>query len=230
MVRILKISLLTLTAGIALAQAITPDGMKERANLRDARYCEVLVVTGNFLKAKAAVYNTIGLNECPADQWAKLDEKKLAAEWKANRVVLNGPRHFMMDRNGIKTAPQTPGTFGGIQMRLLAYVEINPLMQNRTPYTETAVERQTQYIYDAGKNVYELTSPNGIQYIMQSYSLEVDKSLDVAGLANLGSKLKLPKGWKYEVKMLDKEMAVRNSGAKAYVLQDDLKNSYQKLD
>ena len=65
---------------------------------------------------------------------------------------------------------------------------------------------------------------------MQSYSLEVDKSLDVAGLANLGSKLKLPKGWKYEVKMLDKEMAVRNSGAKAYVLQDDLRNSYQKLD
>jgi hypothetical protein len=45
-----------------------PEGMKERANLRDARYCEILVVRGNPLAATAMVYNTIRLNECPEVQ------------------------------------------------------------------------------------------------------------------------------------------------------------------
>jgi hypothetical protein len=211
------------------AQTVTPGEVKERTNMRDERYCEVLVVTGNLLKAKAAVYNTIGLNDCPAAQWERLDAKQLKAELKAASVVLNGPRHFMMDRNAISTAPRTPATFGGIQMRLLAYVEVNPMMQKRTPYTENGVDRQTAYTYVAGKNIYQLVAPGGKRYIMQIYSQEVDKNLREAGLSQLGSKLKLPAGWKFEVIQLDKDLAVRNSGTKAYVLQDDLRNSYQKM-
>jgi len=38
-------------------------------SVRGLRYCEIIVVTGNLPKLKATVYNTIGCNSCPNDQW-----------------------------------------------------------------------------------------------------------------------------------------------------------------
>jgi len=69
----------------------------ERSDLRDARYCEVIVVTGRLNDIEGAVYNTIGLNDCPAEQWEALDPEQLKEEFRANEIVLNGPRYFMMD-------------------------------------------------------------------------------------------------------------------------------------
>lgn len=226
-----NILMMTLAVAAFGQSADAPEGMKERTNLRNARYCEVLVVHGNLLSAKAGVYNTIGLNDCPEDKWAALDPNKLKKEFKALQVVLNGPRYFVMDRNALKnTGPgeRKMDTFGGIPMRLLAYVEVHP-MQKRTPYTENAVERQTQYVYERGKDVYELVAPDGRTYVMQSYSQEIDKNLHEGDLANLGSKLKLPKGWHYRVRRVDRDLIVRNAGTKAYVLQDDLRDSYQRM-
>ena len=76
--------------------------------------------------------------------------------------------------------------------------------------------------------MYELLAPDGRSYIMQSYSVEVDPHLNEEGLASLSSKLALPKGWRYRVRKLSEPLIVRNNGLKAYVLQDDLKNSYQR--
>ena len=66
-------ALCVLVAG-AFAQSTTPPaGMKERSNLRNVRYCEVLVVNKRFTSATASVYNTLGLNDCPESQWNSLD-------------------------------------------------------------------------------------------------------------------------------------------------------------
>jgi hypothetical protein len=51
--------------------------------------------------------------------------------------------------------------------------------------------------------------------------------VDRESLANPGGKLKLPKGWTYSVRKPATDYILSNSGAKAHVLQDDLKNSYQ---
>jgi hypothetical protein len=91
------------------------------------------------------------------------------------------------------------------------------------------VVRENQYVYERGKNVYELVSPDGHVYVMQSYSQEIDKGLNEQGLLTLAVRLKLPKGWQYRVRKLDEDLAVRNSGGKAHVLQDDLQNSYQLM-
>lgn len=216
-------------ATTALGQSLpAPEGMKERANLRNVRYCEVLVVTGSMLSAKAAVYNTLGLNDCPASQWASLDPNKLKKELHAMRVVLNGPRYFIMDRNALRS-PGAVQTFDGLQARLLAYVEVHRGTEKRTPYTENTIERQSQYVYEGGKNVYELLAPGGHNYIMQSYSVEVDKGLNELALTSLGDRLKVPKGWQYRVRKLDQDIVVKNSGSTAYVVQDDFKNTYQRM-
>jgi haloalkane dehalogenase len=213
---------------LALSQsAAAPEGMTQRANLRNVRYCEFLVVKRHGMSATASVFNTLGLNDCPQEQWAEMDPVKLQKELKVTRVVLNGPRYFTMDRNALR-APGRVENFDGMQARLLAELEVHS--QKRIPYTDNTVARDSQYVYDKGKPVYELIAPDGHAYIMQSYSLEVDKTLNEQALNDLGNRLKLPKGWKYRPRILDDDLVLQTAGtaAKATVLQDDLKNSYQR--
>jgi len=64
------------------------------------------------------------------------------------------------------------------------------------------VDRQNPYVYEKRKNVYELITPHGHVYVMQSYSEEIDKNLNEEGLQTLRTRLKLQKGWKYQVRRL----------------------------
>lgn len=220
-------ALFSLTLGVFGQSTAAPVGMKERTNLRNVRYCEVLVAIRHGLSATASVYNTLGLNDCPAEKWAALNTDKLKDELHATQVILNGPRYFIMDRNALAN-PGEVKTFDGLDARLVAQLEIKS-RHNRTPYTENTVDRQSQYVYEKGKSVYELVSPDGRVYIMQSYSQEIDKSLDESGLSTLAGRLKLPKGWQYRTRMLDQDLVVRNSGGQAHVVQDDLRDSYQLM-
>jgi hypothetical protein len=134
----------------------------ERSNLRDARYCEVIVVTGRLNEIEGAVYNTVGLNDCPAEQWEALDPEQLKEEFRANEVVLNGPRYFMMDENAL-VEPGEVASFEGLEMRHLATIQlpagilIGDNLEGR-PYTENTIERETEYVFRAGQPVYELIS------------------------------------------------------------------------
>ena len=224
---LLSLAVLVLSAyNETLAQSTTPPvGMAERDYLRNVRYCEVVVATRHGMSAVAAVYNTLGLNDCPADKWSALDANKLKKELKATEVILNGPRYFVMDRNALAN-PGDVKNFDSLDARLVAQLEIKQ-KQKRTPYAENTVDRQSQYVYERGKNVYELVSPYGRVFIMQSYSQEIDKSLNEQGLQSLAIRLKLPKGWQYRVRKLDDDLVVRNSGTQAHVVQDDLRNTYQ---
>lgn len=205
-----------------------PAGMVEKDDLRNARYCEILVAKREGMSATASVYSTLGLNDCPAIKWEALDAAKLKDELHASMVTLNGPRYFTMDRNAI-ASPGAVVNFDGLETRMLAQMEIKA-KQNRTPYTENIVERDDQYLYDRGKNVYELLAPNGREYVMQSYSQEIDKNLNEEGLLTLEDRLKLPHGWEYRVRKLHEDMVVRNLGGKAHVVQDDLRNTYQLVE
>lgn len=218
--------LLAFTMGSA--QAAEPV-MKERSGLRDQRYGEILVVKGGPWSYTATVYNTIGLNDCPEAAWKKLDAKALKKELGAKSVLLNGPRHFMMDSNALAN-PGGVSTFDGLEARKLATVDITlpDILRGRSkPYTGNTVSRTTRYVFKAGLPVYELVSPKGDVYVMQSYSLEVDPTLTAADLPNLGKKLKLPRGWQYRVVTPKEDLVLTTSGT-ATVLQDDLLNSYQK--
>jgi haloalkane dehalogenase len=212
----------------AFAQSTAaPPGMHEKTNLRNVRYCEIFVAMRHGTSATASVYNTLGLNDCPADKWSALNPEKLKKELHAAAVILNGPRYFIMDRNAILN-PGGVSNFEGLDLRLLAQLEIKE-KQKRTPYAESTVDRQNQYVYERGKNTYQLVSPDGRVYIMQSYSQEVDKTLNEEGLQTLTARLKLPKGWQYQVKKVDDDLVVRNAAGKAHVIQDDFLNSYQLM-
>lgn len=204
---------------------------KMREQLRGARYGEILIVAGRVTHLEAEVYNTIGCNDCPQALWSALDAQAIRRQHHAHAVILNGPRHFLMDSNAISDAGE-PVAFGGLQLRLLATVEM-PLGTllgggHRAPYHEHTVARTTRYSFRAGRQVYELLAASGAVYRMQSYALIVDPALREEDLGALGPRLDPPRGWSYRVRVLDKEEVLETDG-RATVLQDDLQNTYQRL-
>src|SRR5262249_21302415 len=99
-------------------------------------------------------------------------------------------------------------------------------LADRKPYTEHKVSRRTQFSFDAGGPVFELMSPSGDLYVMQSYSQIVDRSLRMADLQNLGSRLKLPAPWRFRTRILSAPLTVIATG-EARIVQDEFENTYQ---
>ncbi len=95
-------------------------------------------------------------------------------------------------------------------------------------YTDNEVQRTTTFTYHADNMVYELTSPSGEVYRMQSYSQLVDPTLTIDDLETLGERLELPEGWRYQARVLSEDSKLTADGL-AYVIADDLLNSYQKV-
>jgi len=222
------LSALLLLAGPAAA--VEPAG---RDQLRNTRYCEMLVVSGGPLSLTASVYNTLGLNDCPATAWQALDAKALARQHDARKVILNGPRHFLMDEASLDNPGKT-ARFGTLEARLLAEVELSPLMllkERGEPYEEKQVKRSTHYLFRQGWPIHQLITADGRRYVMQSYSQQIDPRLDMASLDRLGPRLKLPQGWSYQTLTPNRDLILEATGTgTATVLQDDLLNTYQRVD
>jgi hypothetical protein len=226
-----------LAAAVFAAALITPATAQDApkltipADLRDVRYCEIIAVKRERLTLNVEVYNTLGLNFCPAETWARLDAKALAKEHKLTAVKLNGPRHFTFNTAEAKGASANGkiADFGGIPMVLRATLSTK-LWQGTVGdkfYKANTVKRETVFRYKAGAQVYELTAPNGDVYMMQSYAQIADPKLTMADLPKLGERLKLPKGWKFQTRVLDADYALTADGT-AYVINDELYNSYQR--
>jgi hypothetical protein len=199
--------------------------------LRGVRYCEVLLLTKGAEGFSAEVWNTMGMSDCPKDQWDALDAKSIAAERGATAALLNGPRYWTLDSIDTdlrKGAAET--TFGDIAMFRAATVDLGPDLPSQTPYTERPVARETVFGFDAGSEIYELVSADGATYVMQARSQTVDETLEEADFRTLGARLDLPDGWSYRVRTTEAPLAVRSTEGVAVVVQDELQNTYQRID
>jgi hypothetical protein len=196
-------------------------------NTRGLRYCEVIVATKGL---EVSVYNTINLNNCPADLWNKLSTDDIKKETDAFFVHLNGPRYFVFDAiENASLINKTEKMFGGINMREAGVLHITPqdLMNKSKPYSEHQVDRKTTWVYLSGKPVYELVSPEGEVFVMQSYSIQQTPQTE-ASLATLGKRLTLPKGWHFYTGTPSKTEKVTAIDGHAFVITDDFLNTYQK--
>lgn len=199
---------------------------------RDHRYGEIIAVYRKGFKLYMEVYNTVNSNELPEDLWEKIDSDALAKEYGAMAVLKNGPRHWVV--NNIEAGPMSKdrkiANFGGIEMtqRAKLHKTIFQGSLGSKKYAENVVNRETTYYYYKGNMVYELTSPAGDVYRMQSYSQQVDPSLTIDDLEMLGDKLDLPAGWTYRARILDEDSKLTADG-KAYIINDELLNTYQKM-
>ena len=201
-------------------------------DLRNYRYCEVLPAFSYGDRICVEVYNTLSFNDCPQEDWAELNAETLQEELDAIQVFLNGPRHWVINGAEGNTDPTSAkiSSFGNLQMSrpgLLDLENLNEMPSTGVKYIEHEVARSNTWIYLTGNEVYELTSEEGERYIMQSYSRIIDADLDIEDLSNLGNRLALPEGWTFSTRILQEDYYLVSDG-KAFVIQDDLANTYQR--
>jgi hypothetical protein len=217
--------------GTSAARSGVTDG------LRNSRYCEVIPITVDGDHLIAHVYSTQGVSDCPDEVWSTLTAQGVMRQYKAIQARLNGPRYWTLD--GVSAGGVSRGggscTFGsdpGLETVLRATITARKGEGTIGPsyYRPNEVRRDTVVVFKEGRPVFELTDPDGRVYIMQSYARFVDAGLDYDQLAELGSRLDLPDGWRYSTRTLDDDYALSTAGTDgiAYVLMDDLGNSYQR--
>ena len=93
------------------------------------------------------------------------------------------------------------------------------------PYVVNTVQRNTTYVFKAGRKVYELIDPDKNVYVMQSYTTQM-QPLTLKKLDKIGPFNKLPKGWKYRVRTLKNDLTLTAAGTTS-IVNDNFRNTYQ---
>ena len=201
-------------------------------NLRNVRYGEFLFVHQGEDGFYADVWNTMGFNDCPPEEFNAVDVDAETKRLGALAGFRNGPRFWTFDALGAgmrETAPVE--TFGSLQMFLAATVGFGDTPPAAMKYIERFVHRDNYWEFAAHQPRFYLVTPEGARYIMQAYAHYVDPTQSVDTLPQLGNVLAMPEGWTFEVD-LDPSDALRlGTGAEnvAVVLQDELGNTYQRV-
>jgi hypothetical protein len=194
---------------------------------RGTRYCEILLIYMDGGEVTAEVWGTQGLSLCPAQSWEALNPEGIQAEYGATAIKMNGPRYGLVDAAPRFELPSDEiRTYGDLEMKRLATLVID-LSAGLEPFTPRTVYRDNVFEYWAGSEIYELTDPEGVVYVMISYSQIVDPGLQESDLPQLASRLALPAGWSYAACTLDEKLEARADG-ETVVLQDELENTYQR--
>ncbi|TMP25960.1 hypothetical protein CWB99_20320 [Pseudoalteromonas rubra] len=196
------------------------------------RYCEILLPYLQDDKIVAQVWGTPGVDMCRQAQWDAIDFEDVAAEYGALSAIPNGPRFFVVDESrGAEVIAQEAETqirqFGEINMRLLTTADLSAAQGEQLPYVAGEVSRSNTWHFYKGRRIYELTDNTGQVFVMQSFSRISDASLQMDDLANLGDRLTLPEGWTFSSRILTEPLDMMPVEGIAYVLQDELGNSYQ---
>ena len=236
MAAVAVVASLAILAPAASGATARDEGGMRTTGMYDKRYCEYLFIHAGSSGFYADVWNTYGLNGCPAKLWRASDPKALAGGMNALFVKLNGPRHWLIDRARITydpTAELKQGeerSFAGLTMRRLTTGSV-PTVNGKPglpAYTETTVNRTTHFTFSRRHPLRTLVSPDGDRYAMQAYSQIKDPSLRESRLGSLGRRLNKPKGWRYEVRKLQKDLTLKTV-KRTTVLQDEFENTYQLI-
>jgi hypothetical protein len=213
-----------LIAAPSLAQWI-PGKTLHVPQARDTPFCEFTpVVRGATL---VRIYNTTG-GDCPAPLVDVMNTARLAADFGAERIDVSPGRRWMADRIWFTRLGETRD-FDGIKATLIGSMETFYHREGtRSAFTPMDVLRQTRFLYERGKPVFILRSPGGRPYVMQSWSTYIDKDLSADRLAGLGVQLALPPGWRFERKMLVRDLVIDTSRTSGTIptLRDELYGMY----
>jgi hypothetical protein len=126
--------------------------------VRDARYCEIIPIVRDGLHLVATVYNTLGRNDCPPAIWGAITEDAMKQRFDALTVLLNGPRHFLMDSIAASGATKSgeKNEAGGLGLTERATIDVGLLDLLHRPYREQTINRDTIYRFKAGRPVFVL--------------------------------------------------------------------------
>jgi hypothetical protein len=197
--------------------------MQHFKDTRDMRYGEIAV----FRRAHIDIYNTTGMNDCPAALWDALDLEQLKQEHHAHRVIKNGPHFWMMDSNGIGVGETV--NFGGLEARWVAKMGLLTARKamHHADYDPFPVEKRQTMVYQAGKPIFELVDPEGRGYVLQARN----EKWPIDSLETLGEHMeKLLEGWKYGTRTVTEDLVLDlGPDQTIYTVADEFLQYYTRI-
>jgi len=225
-----------------LVVALPPDGADAKLvtfkNTYGGRYTEMFLIGGNAISKnlEANVYNTWGLNgsdtthnSAPPALLDNVDVKAMAKQYHMLAVFKNGPRLWTLDWIEVEMGKELD--FSGMKARWVNWLDLRGISTKpgAANYKNITVTRHTHFGFNKGTRISVLDDPDGNPWVMKSFSLITFPDQDFGELATLGSRLKLPAGWKFRSVVLDQDLILTpDTSGTAHITQDDFGNTYDR--
>jgi uncharacterized membrane protein len=184
---------------------------------RGLRYVELFAIGPEWI----TVYNSIGLSDGPPDLWDATDETAAAQQLGVGKVLKNGPHWWASDKLTARYSVAVT-TVNGIAYRTVARLPAFIAQSGKIEpphYTVVEANKEGVNVYAAGEPIYELISPDGDAFVLQSTNIPPEE------LTTLGERLVPAEGWQFRTRVLDEELTMVMAG-KVKVAADELKNIY----
>ncbi|MBK7510271.1 MAG: hypothetical protein IPI16_20210 [Comamonadaceae bacterium] len=144
-------------------------------------------------------------------------------------VYKNGPRLWTLDWIEVEMGKEVD--FGGMKARWVNWLDLRGISTEpgAADYKNITVTRHTKFGFNKGTRISVLEDPQGNPWVMKSFSLITFPDQNFADIANLGSRLKLPAGWKFRSVVLEQDLVLTpDSTGTAHITQDNFGNTYDR--
>jgi len=229
----------------APAPKVLEDGAGAKAgrfdNMHKARFIEIFLAHRDAKSGAivAECYNTLftssgipaSKDTAPQARVASLDFDSMRAEFGVAGASLNGPKLWLPDWTEIDIGRERD--FKGLKAAWVAQLNMGSNtggVSEMTPYKPNTIARKSSVGWNKGTKVLLLDDSEGTTWIMKGFQLglkpkQTYEQFVAAGAANFKH---LPAGWKFRVKVLDKDLVEVPEGGMATIMADEFFNVYDK--
>ena len=243
--------MLTTAVGPSFAQetpSVTPQVLADGANAKSGhvenmhmtRYIELFLAAPDPKTGKlvAACFNTMftpqgipaSKNTAPQKLVEGIDFARMKAEYGLVGASLNGPKLWTPDWTDIEIGAERD--FNGIKASWVAQLNMdkNTGVSESTPYKSVTIARKSALGWNKGTTALLLDDAEGNTWIMKGFELGLKPrhTYEQFVAAGAGNFKKLPSGWKFRVKVLDKDLIEKPEGGVATIMPDEFFNVYDK--
>ncbi len=209
-------------------------------NLHHVRYIELLLAGREAKTGKmvAACYNTMfsskgipaSKDTAPQALVEGLKMDKLKQEFGLANASLNGPKIWQTDWIEVEVGKERD--FGGMPQTWVAQLNVSDKggIGEDEPYKPMTIARKSGVGWNKGTTVLLLDDPEGNTWVMKGYQEGITPKYTYEEFIAAGQSQfkKLPPGWKFRVKTLDKDLIERPEGGVATIMPDEFFNMYDK--
>jgi hypothetical protein len=209
-------------------------------NMHQTRFIEIFLAareakTGNMV---AACYNTMfaytriitSKDTAPQTLVEGLDFNQLKKDYGVLGASLNGPKLWLPDWAEIDAG--VTRNFNGIKAPWVAQLNMgdNASVGESTPYLPMTIARKSGVGWNKGTTVLLLDDADGNTWIMKGFQQGMKPQFTYDEFVSAGSKRfkKLPAGWRFRVKTLEKDLVEKPEKGVATIMPDEFSNVYDK--
>lgn len=209
-------------------------------NMGNTRFVEIFLAGREAKTGKmvAACYNSMytakgkpASKDTAPQAWVEgLDMEKLKKQFGVVGASLNGPKIWMPDWVELKVGKERE--FNGRTFNWVAQLDIGEKggIGEDQPYLPMKIARDSKWGWNKGTKVALLDDPEGNVWILKGFQLGLKpkQTFEQFMAAGQSQFKKLPPGWKFRVKTLDKDVIEIPDGNVATIMPDEFFNIYDK--